>query len=48
MGKNIAMEIREIWGQLGPQIIELARQEVDNHWIQEDFPEELSEGECYT
>ena len=50
MGKNIATEIREMWGQLGPQIIELAKQEVDNHWIQdtlEDLPEELPEGECY-
>ncbi len=34
---------------MGPQIIELARQEMDNHWIQDmldGLPEELPEGEC--
>ncbi len=49
MGKNIAAEINETWGELGPQIIELARQEVDNHLIQdilEGLPEELPDGEC--
>ncbi len=30
MGKKVAAEINEIWGELGPQIIELARQKVDN------------------
>ena len=48
--EKMAMEIREMWGELGPQIIELAGQEVDNHWIQdtlEDLAEELPEGECY-
>ena len=46
----MATEIRDIWEELGPQIIELARKEVDNHRIQdflEDLPEELPEGECY-
>lgn len=47
MEKSVATNIKEIWGELGLQIIELAKQEVDNHWIQgilEDLPEELPEG----
>lgn len=47
MGKPIATEINEIWGEMAAQIIQLAKQEVDNHWIQDilaDQPEELSEG----
>ena len=49
MGKPIATEINEIWGEMAAQIIQLAKQEVDNHWIQDilaDQPEELSEGAC--
>ncbi len=48
-GKKIATEINVLWGELGPQIIELARQERDNHWIQDmldGLPEKLPEAEC--
>ena len=48
MGKSIATEVKETWGELGPKIIELARQEVDNHWIYDilqDLPQQLPEGE---
>ena len=35
MGKMIDVEINEKWGELGPLVIQLARKEVDNHWVQE-------------
>ena len=50
MGKDIATEINEKWPELGAQVIQLARKEVDNYLIQDflkDLPEELPEGRWY-
>lgn len=45
-------EFNDTWGELGPRIIKLAQQEVDNHFIQDilsmkDNPEDLPEGGAY-
>ena len=50
MGKSIAKEILETWSDFVPRIMEVSRQEVDNHYIQdilEDLPAELPEGQWY-
>ena len=47
MGKDIAVDINEKWRELGPQVIQLAKKEVDNYRIQDlldDLPEALPEG----
>ena len=47
MDKSVSKEIREIWEDLCPSIIALAKQE-DNHFIQDllnDLPEKLPDGE---
>ena len=49
MGRAVGVEIQQKWTELGPQIIKMARQEVDNHWIQDllaDIPDDLPEGGC--
>ena len=51
MGKMIDVEINEKWGELGPLVIQLARKEVDNQWVQDllvDLPEDLPEGRWNT
>ena len=47
MNKNVVLEIRDKWEQLVPKIIDIARQEVDNFYIEEllkDIPTEPSKG----
>lgn len=52
MEKSVSKEIMEIWEDLCPRIIALAKQEVGNHFIQDIFsdlpvPDGLPDGEQY-
>ena len=50
MNKSISCEIADTWEQLVPKVLDLARHEVDNFYIEEllkDIPTDLSNGKSY-